>query len=399
MLKEFEFEQPVVKFGPATGSLTVSNKKLLAVTDDLILLNYLESILRDQYNITLSPSGLEALSHLGQESFDLICTDVTLTDFKVLELMETTRLLNPQCEILLLAGIGDMDLAFKAMEKGAFSFVPKPINPELLHLRLKQALSYIQSQTSNSETMAELKKQLAMKTAFSRQSDAMSSMATSLVQGLDGPITNLVKTFHSLMEIVQKSNSEVREEAGNLLTGFNDQIKVAQQVITQMGRFGSADAEVRAGDHNLRNLSEQAVKLALGRFRDTGIVITSQIPANLNVIVDPNHFNQVVLNLITNAAHAMLDKRNLKKGNKLINLIGFFENDSIIMEISDSGPGIPPDVAARIFEPYFTTKKATGGSGLGLHISRLLLQNYGARVSLHHTSEDGTSFRLSFPRS
>ncbi|WP_225769710.1 DAHL domain-containing protein [Inquilinus sp. Marseille-Q2685] len=108
----------------------------------------------------------------------------------------------------------------------------------------------------------------------------------------------------------------------------------------------------------------------------------------------PTQLKQVFLNLINNAAHAMADQ---PKRGKLTLRTRAESEDSIRIEIEDSGTGIPPDVLPRIFDPFFTTKDVGKGTGMGLSICYRIIQTHGGTISARSEVGVGTTFTIILP--
>lgn len=124
------------------------------------------------------------------------------------------------------------------------------------------------------------------------------------------------------------------------------------------------------------------------------------------IIADPAHLTQVIMNLCTNAVHAMGEKggafiihvSNTTLGREKSNrFLGLVPGDYLDIRISDNGSGIPPEFIDKIFEPYFTTKNAREGTGLGLAVVHGIIKNYGGDISVHSESGEGTTFRILLP--
>jgi len=106
---------------------------------------------------------------------------------------------------------------------------------------------------------------------------------------------------------------------------------------------------------------------------------SSDVPAFLGY---PSELNQVWTNLIDNAVDAM-------DGNGTLGLRTCLENHSVIVEISDTGSGIPADIQSRIFEPFYTTKDVGKGTGLGLHLSyRIVTQRHNGSLTVRSVPGD-----------
>jgi two-component system cell cycle sensor histidine kinase/response regulator CckA len=113
------------------------------------------------------------------------------------------------------------------------------------------------------------------------------------------------------------------------------------------------------------------------------------------VFVDPHQIQQVVLNLATNAEQAMLEAHG--QGTLTVRSWLDAERDAVVLEVHDDGPGVPPEMQAKVFDPFFTTKAVGRGTGLGLTVAYAIAQEHGGRISLESTAGEGASFFLELP--
>jgi signal transduction histidine kinase len=105
----------------------------------------------------------------------------------------------------------------------------------------------------------------------------------------------------------------------------------------------------------------------------------------------PSQLNQVFMNLLVNAAHAIEERGR-------ITLRTGHDEQQVWIEVEDTGTGIPKDKLGRIFEPFFTTKPVGKGTGLGLSLSYGIVQKHGGRIDVHSEVGKGTLFRVVLPR-
>jgi signal transduction histidine kinase len=124
------------------------------------------------------------------------------------------------------------------------------------------------------------------------------------------------------------------------------------------------------------------------RFKHVGVEVV--LPRDLPLILaDEHHFSQVMLNLLLNAGDAM-------GGVGRVVLTGRADRDQVVLEIRDSGPGIPEADLARMFDPFFTTKEPGEGTGLGLAISYRIMESFGGEISARNGERGGAVFELRF---
>jgi signal transduction histidine kinase/BarA-like signal transduction histidine kinase len=125
------------------------------------------------------------------------------------------------------------------------------------------------------------------------------------------------------------------------------------------------------------------------------VIVEALASALPQVFADPHQIQQVLLNLVINAEHAMLGAH----GRGLMMLRSWHEpeRDAVLLEVSDDGPGIPEDVQAKIFDPFFTTKAVGKGTGLGLTVAYAIAHEHGGRISVSSVPGGGASFVLELP--
>jgi two-component system NtrC family sensor kinase len=141
----------------------------------------------------------------------------------------------------------------------------------------------------------------------------------------------------------------------------------------------------------------EAISRTLFLFEDQSlfhnIAIEKQLGDNLPPIqADIQQLNHLFMNIIHNAAQAMEGK-----GKLTVNTFQLSDKKDICIEISDSGPGIPPDILPHIFEPFFTTKEEGEGTGLGLSLAYGIVENHKGQITARNKPDGGAVFTITFP--
>ena len=157
-------------------------------------------------------------------------------------------------------------------------------------------------------------------------------------------------------------------------------------------RGGNADLEVV----NLRDVVNEA--LLLCRSRTTLCTLEVQV-AEAAVYADPTGVGQIVMNLVSNAADALMERRERDRAQPAKILVrGLVEKDGFALEVHDSGPGIPEELRTKILEPFFSTKPRGQGTGLGLAIVQRVVRQHKATLTIERSEPlGGALFRLRFP--
>jgi signal transduction histidine kinase len=130
------------------------------------------------------------------------------------------------------------------------------------------------------------------------------------------------------------------------------------------------------------------------------IKYVSELRKNLgeipHVIANGSELNQVILNILVNAAQAIGNAP--REGKGVIEITTRLEHDIVILSIHDNGPGIPEEILAKIFDPFFTTKEPGKGTGLGLSISwDIIVNKHGGKIWVESEVGTGTTFYISLP--
>lgn len=130
-------------------------------------------------------------------------------------------------------------------------------------------------------------------------------------------------------------------------------------------------------------------------FENRDIELHEEIPAELSsVSINKRHLEEILFNLLLNASQAIC--REPDAGKRAVKIQALQKNGSVVLQIQDNGPGISEAQLPRIFEPFYSTREA--GSGLGLFITKRLVERNGGKILVHSREGEGTTFRLTFPR-
>jgi len=145
----------------------------------------------------------------------------------------------------------------------------------------------------------------------------------------------------------------------------------------------------------LNQVVEEAVELLAYPLRVDSVKVTLDLAPDLPILwADAHQLRQVVVNLITNAHHAM--RGSPRRGLALVTRLDP-ERGRVSLAVADTGPGIPPEIQPRIFEPFFTTKPVGQGTGLGLSISRGIIESHGGSIRVESQFGEGAVLIIELP--
>jgi CheY-like chemotaxis protein len=224
---------------------------------------------------------------------------------------------------------------------------------------------------------------------------ALGTMAAGVAHEINNPLAYVML---NLDWIARKFSEGSRDPANMeaLAEMLHEARRGAERVATivhELRSFSRAEGETRR-KVDLAAVVQATIKLAAHEIRPRARVVTSFEPTR-PVWANEGRLEQVVLNLLLNAAHALPDAR--IEANELFVGVRADGDHRVVLEVADNGVGIAPEVLSRIFDPFFTTKAPAGGTGLGLSICHGIVSSMGGQITVHSVPGEGTTFRVVLP--
>jgi len=249
---------------------------------------------------------------------------------------------------------------------------------------------FVRDLTERQETQHRLQELQAELTHVSRLTE-MGQMASALAHEINQPLTAATNYLEVVRRLLARGEADAARRAAGIVENAAAQVVRATQIIRRLRDF------VRKGESERRvepvgKMIEEAAALALIGVRDTGVKVRLQIAPHLaDVSVDKIQVQQVVVNLARNAVEAMVqcERRELTVS------AAPGGDGAIEIAVADTGPGIAPEIADRLFQPFVTTKPQ--GMGVGLSICRSIVEAHGGELRAEPNPGGGTIFRFSLP--
>ncbi len=216
---------------------------------------------------------------------------------------------------------------------------------------------------------------------------AMGSLLAGVAHELNNPLAILVAQSTLLMETATDAGQKRRAErihaaadrAGRIVKSF-----------LAMARQRPEKRETT----QLNDLVRAAAEMLAYGLRSHDVTLDLDLDPDLPVIVaDQDFIGQVVANLVINAQHALVDM----EPPRVVSIATRRKNGHVRLVVSDNGPGVPEAIAGRVFDPYFTTKPAGVGTGIGLSICKSIIESHGGSIALDRSEEGGARFTVLLP--
>jgi two-component system sensor histidine kinase HupT/HoxJ len=210
-------------------------------------------------------------------------------------------------------------------------------------------------------------------------------------------ITRYLEAVHGEMprESREALRAELRidrllDDLPSLIDGTVEGAERTRDIVDALKRFSATDRDERR-HFDFAEVVERAVQW-VAKATGSQFEVRIQLPAEIQVAGSPGQLQQVVMNLVQNAADATEKSRERR-----LDVSGSVEGNELIIEFRDSGPGIAEENLGRIFDPFFTTKPVGRGTGLGLAISYGIVERHGGKLTAANHPKGGALFSLCLP--
>lgn len=215
-----------------------------------------------------------------------------------------------------------------------------------------------------------------------------------ITAGVAHEINNPIAVMQGNLDVVRSVLGDHADDVSTELRLIDEQIHRVNQIVTKLLQF--AKPEEYAGyveRHHVADVISDCLPLVQHLLGKADIAVERDDDATRQVLMNRTELQQVLINLIVNAIHAMPDGGKLRLASRDEPRNG---RDGIVLDVTDTGIGMSPELVSRIFDPFFTTKRRDG-TGLGLSISQTLITRQGGTLAVESKPGKGTTFSIWLP--
>ena len=378
--------------------------KILVVDDSQDNLDLINDMLDDEgyENITCVLSAKEAYKKIESDNIDLIILDIMMPEVNGIETCKYLKAneLYQDIPIIIATAQVDLETLKEGFEAGANDYIRKPIVNDIeLISRVKNALNLKVNMEGYKELSKNLDKKVQEEIEKNRYKEQL-LMQQSKMASMGEMIGNIAHQWRQPLNALSISIQKVKMlhdkdklDAQMIEKSTNKSLMLIEKMSETIDDFmGFFRQDKIKAPFDVQKVIEETLTLLDASLKHNLIdydIIKSD--GDTTIEGQKGEFSQVILNIISNAKD-ILKEREIK--NSKIEIKVSADKENVIVEIKDNGGGVPLEIIDRIFEPYFTTKEQGKGTGIGLYMSKTIIEkNMGGKLSVRNDDE-GAVFKI-----
>lgn len=364
--------------------------KIMIAEDDGVCRATLRAFLEKLgHEVVECTDGKQVLSRLFAGQFpQFLFLDWMMPEVDGLEVCRAIRSNKsaPYVHIVLTTAKSKPEEIIAGLRAGANDYIRKPVDPDELESRVNAGINLIHLH----QTVVEQRQRLinASKLSF------LGMMAGGMAHEINNPLAIIQAYATRIFDKFQKGGASLDPAAiGQSFDAISNAVARIAKIIASLRDFSAeTDQEVKKAA-SVRELIDEVTVFLAAKFKDQGIEFKiDEVPREVTFFGQPHRVGHAILNLLDNAYLAVKERQN-----PWVRLEIFYDSKQVLVGVSDSGPGIPEELRARIMTPFFTTREVGQGSGLGLSVARGIIEAQKGSLELD-TSALNTRFVVVLPR-
>jgi signal transduction histidine kinase len=371
--------------------------QVLVIDDEIGPRESLRMLLKPSYQVHTADSVERGLQLLTERKPDAIVMDIRMPGMTGIEGLRRIRQIDPHLSVIMLTGFGALETAKEALRLGANDYISKPFDAremrEVIGRNVERTRLQRTSESAASE-IKELNNRLLQELAQKERLASLGQASAEFVHDIGNPLTIVWGYVQLLAKKLEESGNAENPNGG----GSNKEIEIIEQnvrlcrdLLTMWQSYGSSDA----APHKPVSISEivgEVVKSVGAMAKENGVELKCDITDNpCSLAGDAVQITRAIQNVIINGIQASAET----KGTVEVSCIR--KEFYVDVRVADSGCGIRPEQISKIFDPYFTTKQGKSGTGLGLYITKKVVEDHSGSIKVDSTPGAGTTITVRLP--
>jgi len=368
------------------------DKKILLVDDEEDIRDVLGMALSDMgYQTRTADNGEAAWPIFMDEQPAIVLTDIKMPVMDGIELLQRIKRQNPDTEVIMITGHGDMDLAIKSLKHRATDFITKPINIDALEISLQRTEDKILTRKKLKEYTESLEQLIREKTELQDNLSNLGLMVASISHGIKGLLTGLDGGLYLLETGLKKEDLLKIREGGDILKMMVGRIrKMVSDIL-----FYSKERNLRRNPVDILAFANEVIQVIEPKSQTHNILLEKDVDISIDRIqIDSGFIHSALINILENAIDACLRSEK----NKRHKIIFSVKNDDkhLYFIVTDNGVGMDIETRDKLFSLFYSSK-GREGTGLGLFLSNKIVAQHGGTINVDSVLGQGSRFTIKLP--
>jgi len=375
--------------------------KILLVDDEDGIRKVLKITLESAgYEVLTAPDGESGLDIFVREAPDLVITDIKMPGIDGIELLKRIKHLNPETEVIMITGHGDMDLAVKSLQYEAADFITKPIDSLDLESAIQKAEDRMAISRNIKTYMEDLKILVEEKDKKLNESEKLVTIGQTIA-GMSHAIKNIAGGLKGssfiLEQGIEHENRQYLKQGWEMMKGNIDKITKLSLDLLNYAKTTRLNFQLE----NPNTPAREIVQLMTHKAKEKKIIFKFlPSPEKKLALMDSDAIHNCLLNLVANAFDAF-DESSDPEGQKQerqrqVTLSITAQEKEIVYQVKDNGAGMSESVEASLFKEFITTK-GMNGTGFGLMTTKKIIEEHHGNISFRTEPGKGTEFIIRIP--
>ena len=369
--------------------------RLLVIDDEFGPRESLRFLFKDRYDVVCAESVDQGVASLKSSPPDCIISDIKMPGKTGIQGLKEIREIDPDISIIMLTGYGSLETAQEAIRHGATDYLKKPFDTDEIRetvAKYIQRTKLIRKRIATTEHLETLTSQLQEQLSAKEQLANLGEKSSEFVHDLSNPLSVISGYVQLLISDIKEKKTQGEEINVNYLEQIEKSVlRCRDMLILWRERSRRADTSIKKiplGDL----VAEVAGNAqALAGDKNAQILLNTG-PKDCWIEGDNVQVFRAIQNIVGNALDA------LPKAGGCINIGWRVDGGRALVEVEDNGGGFPPDKIEDLQTRYYTTKEESGGMGLGLFITKNIVEAHGGSLILkNNDSKTGAIITLAFP--
>ena len=371
--------------------------QVLVIDDEMGPRESLRMLLKPSYQVHTADTVEKGLVLLNEKKPDTIVMDIRMPGMTGIEGLRRIRQIDPHLSVIMLTGFGALETAKEALRLGANDYISKPFDAremrEVISRNVERTRLHRTSESAAGE-IKELNNRLLQELAQKERLASLGQASAEFVHDIGNPLTivwGYVQLLAKKLDESERSDDPNAVSSNKELEIIEQNVRLCRDLLTMWQSYGS----VEAAPHKPISVSEivREVVASVGAMaKDTGVELKCDVTDDgCSLTGDAVQITRAIQNVIINAIQASTEN------NGTVEVTCIRKDFYVDVRVADTGCGIAPEQIAKIFDPYFTTKQGKSGTGLGLYITKKVVDDHSGSIKVDSTPGAGTTITIRLP--